>query len=125
LAYRTIPLRPEKATGSISLRALLPRTRRSLGLRHPPTADSNQVRILARRIVEQPQASVSDTSTLVAPLAPSDDAYFSGGLLGRLAVLAGIDPRGPTQLAPPPLDDQLRGFYRDDPMQPWFVRRQR
>jgi hypothetical protein len=31
----------------------------------------------------------------------------------------------PTQLAPPPLDDQLRGFYRDDPMQPWFVQRQR
>ena len=27
--------------------------------------------------------------------------------------------------APPPLDDDLRGFYRDDPVQPWFVQRQR
>jgi hypothetical protein len=39
--------------------------------------------------------------------------------------LAGIDPQNPTQPAPPPLDDQLRGFYRDDPLQPWLVRRQR
>ena len=33
----------------------------------------------------------------------------------------GVDPEIRTQLAPPPLDDQLRGFYRDDPLQPRFV----
>jgi hypothetical protein len=49
----------------------------------------------------------------------------SGVVLGRLVALAGIDPQNPAQLAPPALDDQLRGFYRDDPVQPWFVQRQR
>jgi len=60
-----------------------------------------------------------------APLAPSENANFSGGLLGRLTALAGLDPQDPTRLAPPPLDDQLRGFYRDDPVQPWFAQLQR
>ena len=91
----------------------------------PPNADSSQVRILSRRIVGRPPAPVSETSAPAASLAPSDDANFSGGLLGRLAALAGIDPQDSTQLAPPPLDDRLRGFYRDNPMQPWFVQRQR
>jgi hypothetical protein len=59
------------------------------------------------------------------PFVPSDDPNFSGGLLGRLVALVGIDPQDPTQPAPQPLDDQLRGFYRDDPAQPWFVQRQR
>jgi hypothetical protein len=52
------------------------------------------------------------------------DAKFPGGLLSRLAALAGIDPQDPSQLAPP-LDEQLRGFYRDDPIRPWFVQRRR
>jgi len=43
---------------------------------------------------------------LAAPLAPSDDPSFSGGLLGGLAALAGIDPQNPSQPAPPPLDDE-------------------
>lgn len=97
----------------------------SAGTAPPPNADSSQVRILSRRIVGQPPAPVSEASAPAAPLTPSDDANFSGGLLGRLAALAGIDPQNPTRLAPPPLDDHLRGFYRDDPMQPWFVQRQR
>jgi hypothetical protein len=60
-----------------------------------------------------------------------DSAAATGGtgwlapVSGRLAALAGIDPQNPTQPVPPPLDDQLRGFYRDDPVQPWFVQRQR
>jgi hypothetical protein len=37
-------------------------------------------------------------------LASSDDPNFSGGLLGRLAVFAGIDPPNPNQ--PVPLDDE-------------------
>lgn len=90
----------------------------------PPTADSN-VRKLSRRIVDQAQASEFDASARASLLIPSDDPNFSGGLLGRLTALAGIDPRNPTQLTPTPLDDGLRGFYRDDAEQPWFVQRQR
>jgi hypothetical protein len=85
----------------------------------PPSGGSRPVRSLSRRIVDQPQDSVFDTG---AQAVPSDDPNFSGGLLGRLAVLMGIDPQNPTQPAPP-LDDPLRGFYRDDPVQPWLVRR--
>ena len=43
-----------------------------------PAGDSKQMRILARRIVGQPQASISNTSTPAAPLAPSDDCRFLG-----------------------------------------------
>jgi hypothetical protein len=71
------------------------------------------------------QASVFGTSAPPVPLAPSDAQNVSGGVLGRVAALAGIDPQNPAQLAPPPLDDQPRGYYRDDPVQPWFVQRQR
>jgi hypothetical protein len=80
---------------------------------------------LGRRIVGQSQAPALDQGASAAPLAPSGDQNFSGGLLGRFAALAAIDPQNPTQPAPPPLDHQLRGFYRDDPVQPWFVQRQR
>jgi hypothetical protein len=46
-----------------------------------------------------------DTPAPAAPLAPSDDPDFSGGgLLGRLAAFAGIDPPNPNQ--PVPLDDE-------------------
>jgi len=34
-------------------------------------------------------------------------------------VLAGIDPRNPSQPASPLQDDQLRRVYRDDPA--WFL----
>jgi hypothetical protein len=86
-----------------------------------PSAAGIPVRTLGR-IVDQPQASAFDAA---APFAPSENTNFSGGLLGRLAALTGLDPQNPTQPAPPPLDDQLRGFYRDDPVEPWFVQRQR
>jgi hypothetical protein len=71
------------------------------------------------------QASAINTSAPAAPLVPSDDSNFSGGLLGRLMAIAGIDPRDPNQLAPPPQDDELRAFYRDDPAQPWTFQRRR
>ncbi|WP_213741586.1 hypothetical protein [Bradyrhizobium sp. dw_411] len=70
-----------------------------------------------------PQASAFDTSAPAAPLVPAADANLSGGLPGRLAALMGVDPSNPDQFAPPPQDDELRGYYRDDPTQPWFVRR--
>jgi hypothetical protein len=47
-----------------------------------------------------------DIRAPAVPLAPSDDPNFSGGLLGRLAALARIDPPNPNQPAPPPLDDE-------------------
>jgi hypothetical protein len=90
----------------------------------PQPTGSKPVRMLSRNIVGQPSPPVTDTSAPMPPLAPSDEAGFSGSLLGRLVALAGIDPQHPTQSAPP-LDDQLRGFYRDDPLQPWLVRQQR
>jgi hypothetical protein len=71
----------------------------------------------------QSQASAIDAGSPAAPAAPSDDLYFSGGLPGRIAALAGIDPRNPGQFAPSPLDDQLRAFYRDDPA--WFLQLRR
>ena len=87
----------------------------------PPPGASKPERYLSPRIVGQSQAPVPDASEPAAPVAPSNEPKFFGGLLGRLAALMGVDPENPTQLAPPPLDDQLRGFYRDDPLQPWFV----
>jgi hypothetical protein len=94
----------------------------------PPAPDTGgtPVRSLGRSIAGQPQASVFDMGAPAAPLAPSEDANFSGGLLGRLTALAGLDPQNLKQPAPPPpLDDQLRGFYRDGPAQPWFAQLQR
>ena len=70
-------------------------------------------------------ASAADSSAPAAPLVPSDDANFSGGLLGRLMAVAGVDPLNANQLAPPPQDDELRAFYRDDPAQPWTLQRWR
>jgi hypothetical protein len=70
-----------------------------------------------------PQASAFDADASAAPLVPAADANLSGGLLGRFATLMGVDPSNPDQFAPLPQDDELRGYYRDDPMQPWFVRR--
>jgi hypothetical protein len=70
-----------------------------------------------------PQASMFDAVAPAVPSVPAGDSNLSRGLLGRLAALTGVDPLNPNQFAPPPQDDELRGFYRDDPTQPWFVRR--
>ena len=70
-------------------------------------------------------ASAIDTDAPGAPLVPSDDSEFSGGLLGRLMAVTGIDLQNPDQLAPTPQDDELRAFYRDNPVQPWTLQRRR
>jgi hypothetical protein len=88
----------------------------------PASAGGIAVRTLSR-IVDPPQASAFDAAAPFAPPAPAENANFSGGLLGRLTALAGLDPQNPTQPASPPLDDQL--FYRDDPAQPWFAQLRR
>jgi hypothetical protein len=72
----------------------------------------------------QSRASAIDANAPAAPFVPSDDSNFSGGLLGRMAALMGVDPQNPNQFALPPLADGLREFYRNDPMQR-FVQRQR
>jgi hypothetical protein len=53
-----------------------------------------------------PRASAFDPSVPAAPFDVSDPTPFSGGLPGRLAAVAGIDPQNPNQFAPPPLDDE-------------------
>jgi hypothetical protein len=40
-----------------------------------------------------------------------------------LAALMGVDPQNPNQLAPPPQDDELRAFDRDNPAQQWTLQR--
>jgi hypothetical protein len=61
------------------------------------------VRSLGRTIVNQSPASTYDAGAPAAPLAPSVDSNYSGGLLGRFEALAGIDPNQP---APPSPDDE-------------------
>jgi hypothetical protein len=68
----------------------------------PQTDGNNPIRYLSRRIVNQPQTPAFDTSLPVVPSVPLDDRNFSGGLAGRIAALAGIDPDNPDQPAPPP-----------------------
>jgi hypothetical protein len=53
-------------------------------------------------------ASAADSSAPAAPLVPSDDANFAGGLLGRLMTMADIDPQNPNQLASRPWTLQRR-----------------
>lgn len=70
------------------------------------------------------QAPAMDASAPAATLAPSDDSGFSGGLLGRVVTLMGVDPQNPDQPAPPPQDGDLHAFYRD-PVQLRTLRRLR
>jgi hypothetical protein len=72
---------------------------------------------------DAPQASAMDAPSPAMSLTPPDDSNFSGGLLGRLAALMGVDPQNPDQLAPPPQDDELRAFYRNNSAQPWTLQR--
>jgi hypothetical protein len=64
------------------------------------------------------RAPAIDASVPASPIVSTDNPDYSGGLLGRFAALAGFDPQNPNQFAPPPLDDGLRDFYRNDPTQP-------
>jgi hypothetical protein len=70
------------------------------------TAGSMPERRLGRRILNQSPAPAYDPGAAAAPLASSDDPNYSGGLLGRLAALAGIDPQNPNQPSAPPPDDE-------------------
>jgi hypothetical protein len=74
----------------------------------PPqqTADSMPERRLGRRILNQSPVPAYDPGAAAAPLAPSDDPNYSGGVLSRLVALAGIDPQNSNQPAPPSPDDE-------------------
>jgi len=85
----------------------------------PLSLNDAYLQYLKRLNAKLSPASATDPSAPAAPLVPSDDANFSGGLLGRLMAVAGIDPQNPDRYATPPQDDELRTFYRDDPVQPW------
>jgi Peptidase family M23 len=88
----------------------------------PDIFSGKPVRYLSGAYNNNLPASVSDTGAPAAQFVLPDSLESSGGLAGRIAALAGIDPQNPDQPAPSPLDAALRGFYNDDPAQPWFVR---
>jgi hypothetical protein len=62
-------------------------------------------RRLGRRSYSVSPAPAYDPGGAAAPLVPSDDANYSGGLLGRFAGKAGIDQQNLNQSAPP-VDEQ-------------------
>jgi hypothetical protein len=71
---------------------------------------------VARLNGNKPQAFMFDQA---APFDASDPNPFSGGLPGRLAAIAGIDPQNPTQFASSPQTRGLAGsFYGGNPLQP-------
>jgi hypothetical protein len=80
-----------------------------------PAANKNPY--LARRIVNQSQASVFDTGAPAVPFVRSDDPSLLGGLPSRIAVvLAGIDPLKQSQPAPSLLDDGTQGISSNKPV---------
>jgi hypothetical protein len=89
-----------------------------LGTDVGPQKHGKSVPRLVRVNGDNSPASVSDIGAPAAPIVPPDHPYSPGGLADWIAALAGVDPRNPNQFAPPPLDDGLRDFYRNDPTQP-------
>jgi hypothetical protein len=79
--------------------------------------------LLYRRRLDANQSQASATDAGAPAAIPSGDSNFSGGFLGRLAALMGVDPQNPDQLAPP--QDELRALYSDYPAQPRNLRRLR
>jgi len=80
---------------------------------------------LSRRYDNNSSASAPEPSAPAAWFVLPGPPNSSGGLADWIAALAGVNPQKPTQPAPSPQDDQLRGFYRDDPVQPWTLQRRR
>ena len=80
--------------------------------------DGKSVPRLVRVNGNNSPASVSDIGAPAGPIVPSDHPYSPGNLADWIAALAGVDRQNPNQFAPPPLDDGLRDFYRNDPTQP-------
>lgn len=70
------------------------------------------------------RASAATSSSPAVPVGLPTNPNSSGNdIASWIASLAGVDPRNPAQGAPPPLDDGLRDFYRNDPA--WFLQLRR
>jgi hypothetical protein len=93
--------------------------------RKPDIFDVMPVRSLSRVSGNSPSASVFDPGAPTAQFALPDSLNSSSSHATWIAAMAGIDPQNLAQATPSPQADQLSGFYRDDPLQPWFVQRQR
>lgn len=63
---------------------------------------------------------INSSAPISKPNAPAAPFVFpgsssSGDIASWFAALAGVDPKNPTRPASPPLDNELRDFYRNDP----------
>jgi len=67
-----------------------------------PSALLEYIQYLNQRDANKPQASMGDSDARGASLAPSDSPTPMGGLAGRIAALAGIDPDNPDRPVPLP-----------------------
>lgn len=76
----------------------------------------DRARRLARKARNSSPASISDQNEMAAVSVPTD-------LAGWITALAGVDANHPDRFAPPPLDNDLRTFYRDEPTHPWLAQR--
>ncbi len=70
-------------------------------------------------------ASGFEPSAPAVQFALPGSSNSSSRIANWIAALAGFDPQNPTQAMPSSPDDQLRGFYVDDPLQPWLTPRPR
>lgn len=80
--------------------------------REPLSLNDAYLEYLKRPNAGSSQASSINASAPAAPLVSSDISNFSGGLLGRLAALMGVDPENPDRPAPPQRDDDQRALFR-------------
>jgi len=121
-------LSPDREPALTEWSAAVPRSPAAPPAPAPPQPSGSAADLIMNRIRQlnaPDQRSSAAVPGAAAPPVPPDGPNFTGGLAGRIAALAGIDPQNPNQFAQPPLDDQLRGFYRDDPTQPWLLQRRR
>jgi hypothetical protein len=73
------------------------------GLQGPtPSTLLEYIRDMNQLSANKPQASMVDPDAPEASLAPSGSPSLMGGLAGRIAALAGIDPDTPDRPVPPP-----------------------
>jgi hypothetical protein len=75
----------------------------------PLTLNEAYLQYRKRLDASQSQVSAFDTSAPAAPLAPSYDSAFSGGLVGRLTALM---KQYPEIYGPVPQDDELPAYDR-------------
>jgi hypothetical protein len=92
----------------------------------PDIVSTRPVRSLGRVNGDSlPASGFEPSAPPAAQFALPDSLKSTSGVADWIAAIAGIDPQNPTQAARSSQADQLRGFYGDDPLQPWFVQRPR